>query len=192
MQDLTPYQKSFIVLAQQLEKLLKVIKHSDPTAKVMQKTLYSKYLSNVEQLARLLRGSYLWQDIRDYIESLQGNQGFPVDRDVQEIILKKLTSDLENQLTIKPEFSEFSPVAKPRTRRKSKKIKAKNLPLKEMPRSKDPPIYTRENLMEMVHLSQQQRKARADLRMIIERINQLDPERIEIKINQHIKNERDQ
>ncbi len=108
MDEILKYKKQFIYLALQLEKILKVMKHSDPTAKNKKLILYEKYKKNLADLSKILEKEFLWQDVHKMIEKLQKDSVFPVAEDVLQLITDKLLHDFEKEFIKKPELTEFS------------------------------------------------------------------------------------
>ena len=173
------YFDAVVSLALQLEKLLKVINHSDPTAESKKRLLYDKYLQNVEQFAGVLGERYLWQDIRNFVREASRRK-IPVSNE----ILK----DLENELVVKPPLQEFTGEKRILRQRRAKKGGRRKAPERREANSKH---YTRESIMELVQLTQRQVLARANLREIVAKMRELNPERIDRKIQQYIRRQKE-
>ncbi len=180
------YFDAVVSLALQLEKLLKVINHSDPTAESKKRLLYHKYLQNVEQFAGVLGERYLWQDIRNFVREASRRK-IPVSNEVRELIFNKILKDLENELVVKPPLQEFTGEKRTLRQRRAKKGGRQKAPERREANSKH---YTRESIMELVQLTQRQVLARANLREIVAKMRELNPERIDRKIQQYIRRQK--
>ena len=178
------YVDAVVSLALQLEKLLKVINHSDPSAESKKKLLYAKYLKDIKRFAEFVGGRYLWQDVQAFIRGLS-NRKIPVADEVKEMIFGKILKDLENELSMKYTLQEFTE-REPTFRRRRTKKRKKNLETPG-PSWQKPKHYTKDSIMELVQLTQKQVLARASLREFIAKVRKLNPDRIDSKIHQYIR-----
>ncbi len=184
MTSLTKYRGDINSLASQLHKLLKVIRHSDPSASELKHLLYDKYRKHLVTIAQQVKEHYQWDDFRDYLLSqtdLNGSQPFD---DSEQVIKNKLINDFEKEFVAKHVLAEFSSpdpeiIRQQREIRKRRKaIKANRVLAEER--------YSKEKIMEMVQAKQKQRQGRSNLQNLIEAIRKIDPQKIENKISQSI------
>jgi len=184
MTSLSKYQDDINSLASQLHKLLKVIRHSDPSANELKHLLYDKYQKHLISIARQVKEYYLWDDFRDYLLSQTDLNGSYTYADSQQVIKNKLINDFEKEFIAKQVLAEFSSpdpeeIRRQREIRKRKKaIKANRAQAQEQ--------YSKEKIMEMVQATQKQRQGRSDLQILIEAIRKINPQEIENKISQSL------
>jgi len=173
-----------ISLALQLSKLLKVIRHSDPTAKSKQELLSNKYKENLAHVAMLYCNRMPWSEFQKLIQLFLDQPDLSLEKDEKEVILRRLIKDFEAFFLKKPVLKEFDkPIGK---------IKA---PLTQIQRNtgtgssrkEKRPIYTRDNIREMLIKTEQRRNAATDLKKIINKLNKLGPELLERKIAEALK-----
>lgn len=172
-------------LAHILEKLSKVINHSDPTAENKKKELFSKYKHRVQELGRYLKINFHWEEVKRNI--MTSYQKLMISQDLQSVILKKILSDLEQEFIEKHILEEFEkPSQRPQRRKKSVIKKASTK--RDIPEIKpEDRIYTKDSLLEMVKLTSRQRDARSKLQNLVDKINELNPDKIEDRIIQYLK-----
>ena len=65
------YQQAVIGLAGVLGKILKVIVHTDPTAKTKQAELYAKYQTNVKLFAKNAKSKWPWASLLAFVRQLE-------------------------------------------------------------------------------------------------------------------------
>lgn len=185
LQEITDYIE---LLAMQLDKLLKVIKHSDPTAESKKVLLYKKYQENLELLVNRIKDDYSWQEIQ-YIINDHSNSVAKIEQESRRIVLQKIKKDLEKyfiETHVLPEFnaSETSQKRKKRIKKVGTKNKA---PFTDKYRKH----YTKESILDMVQMTQKQVAARSVLKHVIAKFNKLNPDRFESKINEFLKKEKE-
>ncbi|OGG96632.1 MAG: hypothetical protein A2527_03485 [Candidatus Lambdaproteobacteria bacterium RIFOXYD2_FULL_50_16] len=169
---MSPYQIQLLTLATQLSKLLKVIAHSDPSAREMKKPLYEKYKGAVDDFYHSVREEATWGVIKEAIDALPKLKQFQVEADAVRVILDKLTKDLEEKFVTKLELSELT--------RPAPGIRP---PKKPKPKIKPKPAPTdAELLIKLAQMDQRQQMATASLQKAIAAINKISPEFFEKKI----------
>ncbi|MCP4757494.1 MAG: hypothetical protein GY866_42080 [Proteobacteria bacterium] len=198
MKTIAEYREDIHSLAAQLEKLLKVIRHSDPSAEELKHLLHQKYHRNLTVLAKNLKARFLWDDLRNYILNLKRDKDLKISGDNKETILKKLLKDFEGEFVSKQVLMEFS-APDPRiiqkrveARRRLKEEKERREREEQERREREEKAkhqastteYSKESIMDMVQTTQKQRNARANLQKMIDAINRLDPQKLETRINQ--------
>lgn len=187
MTSLSKYRDDIYSLTSQLQKLLKVIRHPDPSASALKHLLYDKYQTHLITIARQIKGQYLWDDFRDFLLSQIHPNDTSTIGESQEVVRKKLINDFEKEFVAKPVLAEFtSPdpmeIRRQRESRQRKKaLKANRASVEEQ--------YSKEKIMEMVQVKQQQRQAHSELQSLIEAIRKIDPQKIEKKIKQSLNSE---
>ncbi|NQU65498.1 MAG: hypothetical protein HQ517_14610 [SAR324 cluster bacterium] len=185
MTSLSKYQDDINSLSSQLQKLLKVIRHPDPSADALKHLLYDKYQKHLATIARQIKGRFHWCDFHQYLLlQTDPNESF-TESESQEVIRKKLINDFEKEFIGKQVLTEFtSPdpteIRLQREFRKKSKVHKANLAAAEAQ-------YSKESIMEMVQTKQQQRQAHSDLQSLIEAIKKIDPHKLEQKISQSLK-----
>ena len=175
-------------LALQLEKLLKVINHSDPTAENKKILLHEKYQHKTHWLAENCKHVFAWQDLKISIYD-HAEKNWDITPVNLRVIRNKIIKDLEQAFIEKPKFEEFSVSEHARIQQQ---IKQKKLKLKKQRaiQAGKPKRYTKESIMEMVQVNQRQRAARIHLRDLISRINELNPEKLEVQIKHFLQKEK--
>ena len=187
MNGLDIYLDAVVSLAQQLEKLLKVINHSDPTADSKKKLLHAKYQQNIKRFSAIIKEQHTWKEIHDYIQRLS-KQKLPLADGVKEVIIRKILNDLESEFITKHELTEFSSTERKFQRKRTKKSRNKPTPEPSVPQ--EPSRYTKESILELVQMTQKQVIARANLREFITKINDLNPDRFDDKIQNYIRKQK--
>ncbi|PCI27573.1 MAG: hypothetical protein COB67_08255 [SAR324 cluster bacterium] len=184
MNEIKSFQKELLALANSLDKLLKVIHHSDPTAKSKQQLLYQKYQQRMLLLGKQLKQSFSWKEVCERLKELPKNSDFTASEESCDVIIRKLTKDFEKEFITKPVLQEFpsSPSPKPR-KKKAQPLKKK----KPFPATPHQQHYTQDSLMELIHFTKQQHQAKKDLLKLVEAIKRIGPDKIEQKINQSVK-----
>jgi len=186
MTSLAKYRGDINSLASQLHKLLKVIRHSDPSASELKHLLYDKYRKHLVTTAKQVKEHYQWDDFRDYLLSqadLNGSQPFD---DSEQVIKKKLVNDFEKEFVAKHVLAEFSS-PDPEEIRRQREIRKREKAIKANRVQTEEP-FTKEKIMDMVQAKQKQRQGRSNLQSLIAAIRKIDPQKIEIKISQSIEN----
>jgi len=171
-------------LAAQLEKLLKVINHSDPTAKNKKLVLHEKYKRHLEVVAGAAKKHYRWDDVMRLINTTSNSADFPIAEDVNKIITKKLLKDFEDQFVSRYVLNEFT-APDPGDEKQKERIRRIRNQIRTN-RKNSEKKYTRDNLLEIVQLRDQQRCARKSLDKLINAVNKLNPEVLEAQIKQFI------
>ena len=108
MNRLSRFHADIDALAAILEKLLKVINHSDPSAKNMKVVLYDKYKVRLSELAQEVKESTSWSTFYAYLTDFFSGNSFSIDEESKEVVVNKLMKDFENEFIVKHELSEFS------------------------------------------------------------------------------------
>jgi|APSaa5957512622_1039677.scaffolds.fasta_scaffold70341_1 hypothetical protein len=170
--EMDSYQSDIVSLVAQLEKLMKVINHSDPSAKELKHLLYQKYQQNVTIVAERIKGRYLWEDIKKSIYGLFNDEVLEFeDGIVRDKILKKLLKDFEEEFVSTPNWQEFS---EPDPIQLKQRIRNRQL---KKSRKQD------QQNEASVKLSYRQRHAKGELQKVIDAINRIDPKKLEKKIS---------
>lgn len=184
MQNSTSYLEEIRSLAHILEKLSKVVKHSDPTAEAKKKELFSKYKFRVQELGRYLKNNVSWDVVKKEIH--QFHQEISLSKELHVTIIKKILTDLEAAFIEKHKLTEFEKPSPVRKRKKRKKpIPSKKRDVPEIKR--EDRVFTRDSLMEMVKLTSKQRDARQRLQALVNKINTLNPDKFEQQIKKYLK-----
>ena len=184
MQEFKNYLQEINNLAHTLEKLSKVINHSDPTAESKKRELFSKYKYRVQEIGRSLKNNFHWEEVKKQIEGYQ--QEITVSKDLRNTILRKILSDLEQEFIEKHVLTEFAQPTKQLRRKKNKKRSP--VVKRDVPEIKpEDRVFTRDSLMEMVKLTTKQREARTKLQNLIDKINNLNPDKLEDRIKKYLK-----
>ena len=171
---MNPYQLQLLGLTTQLSKLLKVIAHSDPSAREMKKPLYDKYKTAVDDFYESSKEEITWNLLKAQIDTLPMLDQFQVDKDAISVILSKLTKDLEEKFVSAHQLTEFTqppPSARPPRKKRPPKAPKKPVPAPEAAL-----------LMEMAQMDERQQKASQSLQRVIDAINKVSPEFFEKKI----------
>lgn len=108
MNRLSRFHTDIDALAAMLEKLLKVINHSDPSAKKMKVVLYDKYKARLSGLAEEIKESASWSSFYTYLNELFSGDSLSIGEESREVVVNKLMKDFENEFIVKHELSEFS------------------------------------------------------------------------------------
>lgn len=180
MNEINDFRNDLLTLSGILEKLLKVIRHSDPTAKSKQHLLYKKYQQKLQVITRRLKVSVSWETLQQTIKTLPTNSEFTVEKESTEVVLRKLLNDFEKEYVSKPVFQEFTASKGNGKPGKRKPTRPKQMKPSPPPAPKE--VYTEESLGEMVRLTRKQLHARGELRKLVDAINRIGPENIEEKI----------
>jgi len=163
------FQTDITSLVSQLEKLMKVINHSDPSAQDLKHLLHRKYQQNIAAVADQIKGRFLFEDIKEYIQTLFRNHVFEIDDGtVREKILKKILIDFEEEFISRPQWQEFSEPDPAQVKERIKHREQKKAQKQQNDAS--------------VKMSYRQRHAKGELQKVIDAINRLDPKKLEKKI----------
>lgn len=108
MSGLSRFYTEIDALAAILEKLLKVINHSDPSAKNMKVVLYDKYKARLSELAGEIKDTASWSAFYAYLTEMFSEDSLSIGEESRAVVEKKLMKDFENEFIIKHELSEFS------------------------------------------------------------------------------------
>ncbi len=188
MKNITVFQNDILTLAAQLERLLKVINHSDPSAETKKHLLYDKYKSRLSGLSQRIKCQFSWAYLQDYLLELYKSNDITIDTEVKDIIFNKLLKDFENEFVSRHVLTELSP-PEPTDSRQKERIKSIRKRIRENRKSQKK-VYTRENLMEMVQLRNQQRDAKKSLDKLVNAINKIDSSDLETYIKKTINSEK--
>ncbi len=173
------YKDGLLALAGLLAKLLKVMGHSDPTAKAKQVELYQKYKANLKLYAQSAKNRWPWQDLLLYLRNLEGELGS--DFEVKETVRKKLIKDLSELMVPPaelPEFKEVAPPLRPRFSKAQKEVlRAAKQRVEAEQAAFSPPPPSPPTL--------RQTQGTASLLRLIQAINKVGPDAIEAQINKH-------
>jgi len=179
-------QKDILSLMAQLQKLLKVIHHSDPTAEELKHVLYQKYRSHLASSAARLRRRFHWNEFQRFFTMVTTDTDGLFSLESRDIIVRKLLKDFEAEFVNRLQLNELKP---PDPKELKRQIRSRQI-LKEvraMRSAEAEKPYDREMIMDMVQATQRRRKARSDLQKIVAAFKKVDPEKLEIKINQSLK-----
>lgn len=181
MSELSQFHASIETLAIQLDKLLKVINHSDPSADHMKHLLYEKYKAKITEIAQLVKQQISWAVFYEYLIGLQKKGSLSIPPENQTVIIKKLIRDFEDIFVVKHklfEFEEPEPVdirQQNRLRKIRKQIRS-NRKIKE-------PEVNHGDLYEMMQQKHQQKAAKRNLDRLVKAMNKINPQEIEEKVN---------
>ena len=96
-----------ISLALQLSKLLKVIRHSDPTAQSKTELLFKKYKENLAQVAKIYTNKMPWFEFQKMIQLLMDHPDLTLEKEEKSAIVTRLLKDFEEFFVHKPTLTEF-------------------------------------------------------------------------------------
>jgi len=186
MTSLSKYNRDIDSLASKLHKLLKVIRHSDPSAEELKHLLHEKYQNQLTSIARKVKERYLWEDFREYIVSQIESDSSALNGENSAAIRKKLISDFEKQFIARQVLSEFS-APDPKEIRRRREARERRRKEAEARMAASEKKYSKSAILEMVQTTRQQRQARTKLKGLIDAIRKADPQKIETKISQSLK-----
>lgn len=187
MTSLSRYIDDINSLASQLQKLLKVIRHSDPSAEELKHLLHEKYQDHLSSIAREAKERFSWEEFCKFLRSQTTPDRSDVLGENSAVIQKKLISDFEKRFVARQVLNEFSPpdpeeIRRQRElRRRRKEYRARQAEAEKQ--------FSKEQIIEMVQTTRKQRQARSELQSLIQAIRKIDPQKIESKISQSIKPE---
>lgn len=185
MASLNQYKDDINSLTSQLQKLLKVIRHSDPSAEEMKHLLHKKYQNHLSAVARKAKERFLWTDFRNFLVSQVNPEVQSIPGEHSAAIRKKLIGDFEKQFIDRQVLNEFTPPDPQEIKQQRELRKRRKAYLARQAEAEKP--YSKDEIMEMVTKTRQQRQARNELQGLIEAIRKMDPEKIENTITQSIK-----
>ncbi|MBU2511754.1 hypothetical protein KJ966_10460 [bacterium] len=183
MNNLTNYHEAIHSLASQLEKLLKVIGHSDPSAERMKHVLYDKYKENLSDIAGDLKPLFSWSALLQYLNRLKISDNLLVSPEQRETIVNKMIKDFEGEFVLKHELSEFS-APNPVDTRQKERLKRIRKQIRNNRKSQEQ-IQTQNSLFEMVQFKNQQKTAKDSLNKLVKALNKISPQKLEVPINQN-------
>ncbi len=186
MTSLSKYKRDIDSLASQLHKLLKVIRHSDPSAEELKHLLHEKYQSHLTSIAHKVKERYLWEDFREYLVSQTDSKSSDVNGENSAAIRKKLIADFEKQFIARQVLSEFS-APDPKEIRRQREIRKRKKEEAQARKAASEKKYSKSAILEMVQATQKKRQARTELKSLIDAIRKIDPQKIETKISQSLK-----
>ena len=173
------YEEEILLLASILDKLWKIIHHSDPSADEKKSLFYEKYMNKIERIANKLLIVCSWEEVQKEINTILSEHRNLFEKENLQVIEKKLKKDFQSFYVKKPVFQEFKQEKKSSEFIKPRAVKRKYPPLKK----KEDAAFTKDSLMDMVKLNKEQRKAKNDLMRVVEKIREIGPEKIEKRIN---------
>lgn len=177
-------ENQILPLAGILDKLWKIIQHSDPSASQKKRVFYEKYNEKLIKIAKDLKLTFQWDDIQHALNNATADS-ISVSPDHLDLIRKKLTKDLSDAILQKHELPSFEkPDPSVRKPREKMTVKRQRM-FKKQDLEQEP--YTRETLMDMVQQTKSAVKAKKELEQVIQKIRQIGPEIIEAKIKKLIK-----
>lgn len=177
MKNLINYHSDIHTLATQLEKLMKVINHSDPTAERMKHLLYEKYKEQMTATATCLKPLFSWSALLDYLVRLKQSDSFLIASEHKEKIMNKLIKDFEAEFISKHKLAEFAapdPVdlkQKKRLQRIRKQIRNNRKPKEH--------THMQHSVFEMMQYKNQQKTAKSSLDKLVRAFNRIDPQELD-------------
>lgn len=181
MSDLSQFHTSIDTLAVQLDKLLKVINHSDPSADHMKHVLYNKYKAQVSEVAEAVKKQLSWSVFYEYLTGLLKKESLSIPPENQTVIIKKLIRDFEDIFVVKHQLDEFTEPEPVDTQQQSRLRKIRKQ-IRTNRKKKEPEVNHRD-LYEMMQQKHQQKAAKKNLDRLIKAMNKINPNEIEEKIN---------
>lgn len=175
------YQNDINNLASQLEKLLKVINHSDPSAEKMKHVLYNKYKTQLDTIADNIKRSTSWTEFYTFLLSQKKENNLPVAKENEQLILKKLIKDFEDLFIERHQLSELSP-PEPTDVRQKERIKRIRKQIRTNRKAKAK-IYPKDDIIEMVQMKNKEKQGKKSLDKLIKAINKVDPNKIDKHLN---------
>lgn len=185
MTSLSIYKNDIESLAAQLQKLLKVIRHSDPSADELKHQLHRKYQNHLSRIASQVKERFLWEDFRGFLVAEVKTAIGEGAGENRSAIQKKLISDFEKQFIERPVLHEFSPPDPIEIQRRRELRRKRKAYLERQSKAQNQ--FSKHEILEMVQTTRQQHQARSKLQSLISAIRKIDPVKIETKINQSIK-----
>lgn len=179
MTDIKIFHDDICSLVALLEKLLKVINHSDPSANRMKLVLFDKYKKKITSVAGEIKMSFSWEILNRYLERSDKNGTFAISPENRTVILNRLRRDFEEEFYTKQvldEFTQEEPVRDPqqdRIRKIRKQIK-KNRKIQSKP-------FVEEDFSEMIRFRNNQREARRSLDKLVRALNKIKPIDVEVQ-----------
>ncbi|MGK0289585.1 MAG: hypothetical protein ACI86H_001030 [bacterium] len=164
-----------------LEKLRKILKHSDPSAEVKKKVVWEKYLTQMTSLVETIKRSGItWVVLeKEVIKTIQADH-LRVHPDAQPIIRNRVLKDLNERLFPKVDLPDFS--SEPKRKKIIPSVKKKKVSLRDTREDQYKKDYSKNDLMDMVKKAQNQRKARQELSVFIKNVKTFGTKRLESKI----------
>lgn len=181
MGDLSQYHTQIDALAGQLDKLLKVINHSDPSAAQLKHVLYDKYKSQVTHIAKSIKGHISWSVFYSYLTGLMDSGSLTIPPENRVVIVKKLIRDFEDVFVVRHQLNEFSE-PDPVDLHQQNRLKKIRKQIRNN-RKKKEPVVDHRDLYEMMQQKHQQKAAKKNLDRLIKAMNKINPQEIEEKIN---------
>lgn len=164
-------------LALQLEKLLKVIKHSDPSAAQIKHLLYEKYKQKIAELAKEIRQATSWYEFNRYLDSLLLPDMLSVADDAREIVVKKLVKDFEAVFIERHQLSELSP-PEPSDTRQRERIKKIRKQIRNN-RKHQHPTFNTDDLSDMFLYRHQQKTGKKSLDRLVKALSKIDLQKVD-------------
>ena len=176
MSHLKRYSQKIDLLATQLEKLLKVINHSDPSAENVKHVLYDKYKLTLSDLAEEIKSNTTWSTFNLFLTD-HLHSDLHIDGDAREIVSRKLIKDFENEFITRHELSEFAKpdpgkqVQRERIRQIRKQIRTN--------RKQQKKAYPGYDVTDMLKTKNQEKQGKSSLDKLVKIFSKIDPARFE-------------
>lgn len=172
MSTLSHFHPKIEALAFQLEKLLKVINHSDPSAEQIKHQLYEKYKRNLSLLISELKTSTSWFEVNRYLDSLRATDILTIEEETREIVVNKLIKDFEDAFIVRHQLSELTP-PDPVDSYQQRRLKRIRKQIRTNRQRHTSPLKTTD-LGDMIMLKNQQKTAKQNLDRLIKAFNKID------------------
>lgn len=174
------YKKDLFSLASALDKLYKVIKHPDPSAKLKQQVLYKKYMDKVQTMGIQLKSVLSWRELTESIEALPVKEGLSASLETQRIIVKRLIKDFEPFYIIQQNLEELKVSSVRKGPKKRTTVTRRKSTYQAPPATQK---YTEDSLRELIHYTKRQYQAKKNLLKLVEAIKKIGPDKLEKRIN---------
>jgi hypothetical protein len=172
MSGLTRFHSDIDALAALLEKLLKVINHSDPSAKNMKVVLYEKYKTRLSELSAEIKQTTSWSVFYAYLNDLLSSDSLPISEESKETVVAKLMKDFESEFIVKHELSEFSPPDPIDTSQRDRLRKIRKQ-IRNNRKYQHNSFDTRD-IVDLMHHKVQQKTAKNSLEKLVKAFNKID------------------
>ncbi len=159
-------------LAAILEKLLKVINHSDPSAKNMKVVLYDKYKARLSELAEEVKQSSSWSSFYAYLNELFSGNSLSIGEESKNVVVKKLMKDFENEFIVKHELSEFSAPDPIDTKQKDRLRKIRKQIRNNRKHQNN--SFNSHDFVDMLQHKVKQKTAKSSLEKLVKAFNKID------------------
>lgn len=172
MAELSHFQPDIESLAQQLEKLLKVINHSDPSAEKIKHALYEKYKKHLSIFIIDIKQNASWPEINRFLGFVFETNSVSISLDFRETIKNKLAKDIEESFITRHRLSELTPQEKinHNQRERLKKIR-KQIRNNRKNRAASLPV---DDLADMLHYKHQTKTAKQNLDKLVKAFSKIE------------------